>query len=126
MNLPPGLAGEFSCSWNSASGSYPDGLYDVRAKLSSTYSPPEVQYTPVISVLVDNTVPSGSMATAPSTYVGGSPTITGTATDSGSGIRSWELQIVLEGGSEWSSACASQTVPIHGSAWSAPARPIRA
>jgi RHS repeat-associated protein len=116
-NITPGLAGEFSCSWNSASGSYPDGLYDLRAKLSSTYSPPEVGYTPTMLVLVDNTAPAGSMTAAPTSYVGGSPTITGTATDGGSGVRSWAAQIAPEGSSEWSSACASQAVPIHGSTY---------
>ena len=97
-----GLFGEFSCSWNTASGGYPDGEYQLRATLSTSSSPPATALTPTIAVLVDNTAPSGSL-TAPSHSVGGSPTITGTASDSGSGVRSWQLQIAPEGSSEWTS-----------------------
>jgi RHS repeat-associated protein len=110
-SLSPGLGGEFSCSWNTESGSYPDGEYQLRGSLSTSSSPPATALTPTIMVLTDNTAPSGSL-TAPSHSVGGSPTITGTASDSGSGVRSWQLQIASEGSSEWTSACPEQASPI--------------
>ena len=110
-SLSPGLGGEFSCSWNTASGAYSDGEYQLRATLGTSSSPPVTALTPTITVLVDNTAPSGSL-TAPSHTVGGLPTLTGTASDNGSGVRSWQLQIVPEGSSEWTSACPEQTSPI--------------
>jgi RHS repeat-associated protein len=106
-----GSFGEFSCSWNTASGSYPDGEYQLRGSLSTSSSPPATALTPTITVLVDNTAPSGSL-TAPAHSIGGSPTITGTASDSGSGVQSWQLQIAPEGSSEWTNACPEQTSPI--------------
>ncbi|HSZ04958.1 MAG TPA: RHS repeat-associated core domain-containing protein [Solirubrobacteraceae bacterium] len=109
--LVPGAFGEFSCSWNTSSGSYPDGEYQLRALLSTSSTPVATGYTPTIEVLVDNTAPSGSLS-VPSHTVGGWPTITGSATDSGSGVASWQLQIAPEGGSEWTSACPEQTTPI--------------
>ena len=115
-SLSPGLGGEFSCSWNTASGAYSDGEYQLRATLGTSSSPPVTALTPTITVLVDNTAPSGSL-TAPSHAVGGLPTITGTASDSGSGVRSWQLQIAPEGSSEWTSACPEQTSPISSSTY---------
>jgi RHS repeat-associated protein len=109
--LIPGGFGEFSCSWNTASGSYPDGDYQLRALLSTSSTPPATGYTQTVYVLVDNTVPSGSLS-VPSHAVGGWPTITGSASDSGSGVASWQLQIAAQGSSEWSNACPAQAAPI--------------
>jgi RHS repeat-associated protein len=113
-SLTPGLAGEFECSWDTAGGGYTDGRYQLRATLSGGSSPPETLTTSVVSVSVDNTPPTGSVVTPPSGGVGGSPTMTGTASDSGSGVQSWQLQIAPEGSTEWESACASQSVPLSG------------
>jgi YD repeat-containing protein len=116
-SLSLGLGGEFSCSWDTTSGSsYPDGHYQLRVKLSSSSSPPETAFTPTVSVLVDNTAPTGSL-TAPSGDVGGWPTITGSASDSGSEVQSWQLQIAVEGSSEWVSACPAQSTPISGDSY---------
>ena len=115
--IAPGFAGEFSCAWNTASGGYPDGSYQLRAKLiGGAISPVETVLTPVTTVLVDNTAPTGSV-TVPSHDVGGSPVITGTASDSGSGVQSWQLQIAVEGGSEWTNACPLQSSPISGESY---------
>jgi RHS repeat-associated protein len=109
-------AGTFSCTWNTASGSYPDGSYELRAKLSSA-SPAESTTTTPITVLVDNTAPTGAV-TAPAHEVGGYPTVSGTATDSGSGVASWQLRVAAHESSEWSNACPSQTAPASGSTYS--------
>ncbi len=107
--LTPDLTGAFDCSWNTLSGSYPDGHYQLRALLTNTTSPPASAHTPSISVLVDNTAPTGTVS-AP-TYIGGASTVTGTGDDSGSGVASWQLQITPAGTSEWANACAAQTTP---------------
>jgi hypothetical protein len=107
--LTPGLGGEFGCAWNTLSGSYPDGHYQLRAQLSDAASPPASGATAAITVLVDNTVPSGSLT--PPAYIGGSSTVTGTADDTGSGVGTWQLQITPAGTSEWGNACAAQSTP---------------
>ncbi len=113
--VSPGLTGEYSCSWNTASGFYPDGSYQLRAQLSDASEPPATAPTATITVLVDNTAPTGSL-TAPS-YIGGTSSISGTAEDSGSGVASWQLQIAAEGSSEWASACPEQTTPTSGTTY---------
>ncbi len=112
-SLTPSLVDEFSCSWDTASGFYPDGLYKARAQLSDASEPPNTGPTPSITILVDNTPPTGSVA--PPTYIGGvGATVDGTAKDSGSGVQSWQLQIAPEGSSEWMNACPAQTSPTSG------------
>jgi RHS repeat-associated protein len=112
-SLTPGLAGEFECSWETASGSYPDGIYQLRAKLSGG-SPTETLTTNTVTAFVDNTPPTGSLTAPASGATGGFPMVMGTASDSESGVASWQLQIAPEGSSEWASACAAQTSPLSG------------
>ncbi len=114
-SLGPSLGGEFSCEWHTASGSYPDGDYKARAQLSDASQPPNTAPTAAITMLVDNTPPSGS-ATPPA-YIGGSAYVGGTAHDAGSGVASWQLQIAPSGGGEWTNACAAQTVPTSGESY---------
>jgi YD repeat-containing protein len=112
--LTPGLAGEYSCSWDTAIGGYPDGNYELRAKLAGgSLSAEETALTPITTMLVDNTAPTGSV-TEPAHDVDGHPLIVGTASDSGSGIQSWQLQSAPEGSSEWTSACPAQDAPLSG------------
>ncbi len=112
-SLTPGLAGEFECSWETASSSYPDGTYQLRAKLSGG-SPTETLTTNTVTAFVDNTPPAGSLTAPASGATGGFPMVMGTASDSESGVASWQLQIAPEGSSEWASACAAQTTPLSG------------
>ncbi len=111
-SLAPNLLGEYSCEWNTASGSYPDGSYRLRAQLADDSSPPSTRATADVDVLVDNTAPSGSVT--PRAYIGATATVQGTATDSGSGVASWQLQIAAEGSGEWVDACPDQTAPASG------------
>ena len=101
--------------WNTASGLYADGSYELRAKLADGSTPPNATTTAAITVVVDNTPPSGSVS-APS-KLEGDQTVSGTASDSGSGVASWQLQIAAEGSSEWTSACPAQTSPVSGSTY---------
>jgi hypothetical protein len=113
--LTPSLLGEFSCQWNTANGFYPDGSYQLRAQLSDSSTPANTAPTAFIMVLVDNTVPTGSVST-PSDLHGPQP-VSGTAADTGSGVASWQLQIAHESSSEWTNACAMQTTPVSGSTY---------
>ena len=113
--LTPNLAGDFSCSWNTASGSYPDGSYKVRAQLSDSSEPPSTAPTATITVLVDNTPPTGSVSTPSDLH--GAQTVSGTASDTGSGVASWQLQIAPEGSSSWTDACPAQETPSSGSTY---------
>ena len=104
-------SGAFSCSWNTTGGSYPDGSYHLRAQLSDSLSPANTAPTSTITVLVDNTAPTGTLE-APFSALSGSSLVTGTAGDSGSGVATWQLQITPAETSEWANACPSQSTPI--------------
>jgi hypothetical protein len=51
----------YACSWGTASGSFPDGVYNLRArmrdKVASSYGGANVGYSPVVATVVDNTAP---------------------------------------------------------------------
>ncbi len=111
-SLTPGLGGEFGCAWNTLSGSYADGDYQLRGRLTDSASPPASATTAAISVLVDNTAPTGSLT--PPSYIGSASAVTGIADDAGSGVASWQLQIAPAGHSEWADACAAQSTPSSG------------
>ncbi len=113
--LTPNLINEFECQWNTASGSYPDGSYQLRAQLANSSTPPDTAVTATVTVLVDNTPPTGSVS-APS-RLEGDQAVSGTANDAVSGVASWQLQIAHEGSDEWANACPAQTSPTSGSAY---------
>ena len=112
--ITPGLTGEYSCYWSTATGAYPDGSYELRATLTSSETPPESATTPPITVLVDNTPPTGTV-TSPGDL--STESVSGTATDTGSGVASWQLQIAAESSSSWANACPAQTTPQSGSTY---------
>ena len=64
---------------------------------------------------IDNTPPSGTI-TVPSD-LHGPQIISGTASDSGSGVGSWQVQVAREGSTEWLSACPAQLAPTTGSTY---------
>jgi fibronectin type 3 domain-containing protein len=105
--LTPDVVGNFSCPWSTA-GAYPDGAYELRARLDDGSSPAVSYTTAPVEVIVDNTDPSGSVSSL--SYLRGSTAIGGGAGDSGSGVASWQLQI--DAGSGWQSACDGQSQPV--------------
>ncbi len=109
-SLTPSLIGGFECTWVTDGGGYPDGYYELRAKMIGGAS--ETVTTSPMSVMVDNTPPTGSITAPPSHGVGGSLFVAGTANDGGSGVQSWQPEIAPEGSSEWTDACSAQTIPI--------------
>ena len=114
--LTPGLGGTFECSWETAAGAYPDGTYLLRAHLSSA-SPTESVTTASTDVQVDNTPPIGTLTVEAAHSYSGLTTLTGTASDAGSGVAAWQLEIEREGSSEWTNACPPQYLPLSGDAY---------
>ncbi|HST56323.1 MAG TPA: Ig-like domain repeat protein [Solirubrobacteraceae bacterium] len=110
--LTPDLMGAFSCLWSTASGSYPDGSYQLRAQLSDASMPPATAPTAAVSVVVDNTSPSGSITPVP--YLHATAAIAGVADDAGAGVASWQPQITAAGQTSWQNACPVQSTPSNG------------
>jgi hypothetical protein len=108
--LTPGLDGSFGCEWSTTGGAYPDGSYELRAQLSDASSPPNTAPTKALKVLVDNTPPSGTLSSG--AELAGPEVISGPASDSGSGVGEWQLQIAPEGSSTWVNGCPAQNSPI--------------
>jgi hypothetical protein len=115
--LAPDGVGRFHCAWETTSGSYPDGSYQLRAKLSDSATPPSTALTSPVTVLVDNTPPEGTLGVL-SSPLSGTVTLEGDATDAGSGVAAWTPQISPEGASEWMNACPEQTTPTSGTTYS--------
>src|SRR5262249_55507337 len=86
---------------------YPDGLYEAReivvdkAGFSTTSA--------ITTVRIDNTVPSAATLNNPGTSLTGNVSLSGTATDAGSGIAAWTVQYRTSGGSTWTDACSDAT-----------------
>ena len=54
----PDPTGTYGCSWNTANGQYPDGSYNLRAKITDQSSDGgNTAYTPLTATTVDNTPP---------------------------------------------------------------------
>ena len=53
--ITPDSTGAFSCEWNTASGQYPNGEYELRAKLTDSSSCPKSAFTKPIISKVTNT-----------------------------------------------------------------------
>ena len=106
-------AAPYACT-NLNTTTYTDGLYDLRATvvdgagLSTT--------TAIVTVRIDNTVPSTSTLTNPGASLSGSVTLSGTAVDAGSGVAAWTPQYRPSGGSTWTDIC-SDTTSTYSCAW---------
>lgn len=93
---------------------YPDGLYEARetvvdkAGFSTTSA--------IVSVRIDNAAPTTATLNSPGTSLSGNVSLSGTATDAGSGIASWTVQYRVSGGSTWTDAC-SDTTSSYGCTW---------
>jgi sugar lactone lactonase YvrE len=114
--LTPDGVGRFNCMWATKSESYPDGSYQLRAKLSDSSTPPDTAQTSPITVVVDNTPPTGTLASLASS-ISGTVTLEGEASDSGSGVATWTPQITTAGASEWTNACSAQSTPVSGTTY---------
>lgn len=92
----------------------PDGLYEARATaddnagFSTTSS--------VTTVRIDNTAPAVPTLADPGASLQGTVGLSGTASDSGSGIAAWVVQRRPAGGGAWTDTCSDGAAP-YGCSW---------
>jgi hypothetical protein len=100
----------YQCSL--ATTSFADGEYELRVQIvdnaGNSYT------TATQSIAIDNTPPVGSLD-ALERDSSGEITVHGPATDAGSGIASWQLQVSANGSGSWRNACLAQDLPTEGS-----------
>jgi hypothetical protein len=98
----------YTCSLNTTT--LADGLYDLRSVATDAAGLSGA--SPVVSARrVDNTAPASGL-TNPGTPLRGTVTVSGSATDGGSGVASWALQYKLSAGSGWTTACTRAAAPF--------------
>jgi hypothetical protein len=100
-----GSTAPFGCSWNTTLVS--DGLYDLRA-IATDGAELTTTSAVVASRRVDNSLPSTPTLAAIATPARGTLPLSGTASDSGSGIASWTVQY-RQGFGAWTDACTDTT-----------------
>jgi hypothetical protein len=98
----------YSCSF--ASAGVADGLYDLRA-VATDRGGRVTASTPSSGHRVDNTVPGGVTMADPGPVLTGSVSLSGAATDSGSGIATVRFQYRGNGSGTWLDACPATTGP---------------
>src|SRR5206468_3245720 len=92
-----------TCTWNTAA--LPDGVYDLRAV--ATDNAGLATTSAVVSARrVDNTAPTVSL-TDPGSPLQGTVSLSGSATDAGSGLGAVKLQYAPTGTSTWTDVCAA-------------------
>ena len=101
----------WGCSFNTASGGTPDGLYDFRAIATDNAGYSTTSAT-VADRRIDNTAPTGVTMTDPGTPISGVKTFSGTGADTGgSGVASLKFQYRPTSGGLWLDACTDTTSP---------------
>lgn len=100
-------AAPFSCTW--ATGTLPDGPYDVRAVATDGVGLSTTS-TPVTARVVDNTPPSATLVD-PGSPITGTVTLTATATDATSGVVSVRFERSPAGAGTWSALCTATAAP---------------
>lgn len=103
----------FSCSWSTTGVA--DGSYDLRA--TATDAAGNATTSAVVSArTVDNGAPTGVTLTNPGTPLQGTVTLSGGASDAGSGVASVRFQYAPAGTSSWTDACVA-TTPSYSCSW---------
>ena len=105
-------AAPFTCS--AATGTFPDGVIDVRAIATDGAALATTSAT--VASRIDNTVPTSASLTAPGPNLQGTVTLNATATDAGSGIASVQFQRAPAGTSTWTTIC-TDTSSSYSCAW---------
>jgi chitinase len=93
----------------------PDGVYEIQGVAEDNAGFTTTSAT--TTMRVDNTAPATATLTNPGSPLNGTETLSGSATDAGSGIASWTVQYKLSSGSTWADACSDTTSPFGGCAW---------
>jgi hypothetical protein len=102
----------YSCTLDSSS--YPDGMYEVRS--SALDGAGLIGYSAVVTRRVDNTAPAVPTLADPGT-MSGTKTLTGTASDTGSGVAAWKVQYRVSPSGTWTDACTDTVTPWASCAW---------
>jgi hypothetical protein len=106
-------AAPYSCDFDTAGVA--DGSRDLRAVAVDQAG---YQRTAGVSArVVDNTAPTTATLTDPGTPMTATETLSGGATDAGSGIASWTVQYKPSAGSTWTAACSDTASPFGSCAW---------
>jgi Bacterial Ig domain len=88
----------------------PDGLYDMRAIATDGAGFSTTSAT--VTGRIDNTAPATATLANPGSPLAGSVTLSGTATDAGSGIASVRVEYAPAGSATaWTAACTDTTAP---------------
>jgi chitinase len=93
----------------------PDGLYEVQALVEDNAGFTTTSATATIRI--DNTAPATATLTDPGTPMTATETLSGSASDAGSGIASWTVQSKPSAGSTWTDACSDTATPFGSCAW---------
>jgi chitinase len=96
----------FSCSFDTTAVA--DGVRDVRAIATDQGGYTKTSAT-IASRRIDNTLPTVSLAD-PGAYLTGTKTLSGTASDAGSGLAGLQIDYRPAGGT-WTTACSGPTSP---------------
>ena len=104
----------YECAGLDTTGT-PDGLYDVSAVSEDNAGFTTTSAT--TTVRIDNTQPATATLTDPGTPMTGTETLSGSATDAGSGIASWTVQYKPSAGSTWTDACSDAASPFGSCGW---------
>lgn len=89
-----------------------DGVYDFQA-IATDNGNRQTTSAVVLSRRIDNTVPSPVGITNPGASISGTKTLTGTATDGGSGLETVALQYSPTGQNNWTTACSGTASPTN-------------
>jgi hypothetical protein len=103
----------FSCSGDTTQAS--DGLYDVRAIATDGAGFSTTSAT--LTGRIDNTAPSSATMTSPAANLSGTVTLSGSASDAGSGIASLRFEYAPAGTTTWTTACTDASSPYTTCSW---------
>ena len=98
----------FSCAWSTMGVA--DGVYDLRAVATDAAGNTATSAV-VSSRRVDNTAPATASLSDPGSPLGGTVSLSASASDAGSGIASVRVERAPANGSTWTAVCTATTSP---------------
>jgi hypothetical protein len=111
------VSAPFSCS--AATGTFPDGVIDVRA--IATDGAALTTTSASVASRIDNTAPAATLS-PPAATLSGTVTLSATAADAGSGIASVQFQRAPAGTTNWTTIC-TDTSAAYSCAWDTAGEP---
>jgi chitinase len=105
----------WSCTYATTSGSTPDGVYELRTL--ATDGAGLVGTSATVTTRIDNTAPATPTLADPGTPITAAVTLSGTASDTGSGIASWRVEYRTSPSGTWTTACTDTVAPWGSCSW---------